>query len=168
MSSSDRSIEIKKKRREVSGKRVCKPDSVRRKVRDPDQVDRDANFARGDHSSGPDIAAGIKRPTRGSGEFAREQTLYGPGQPSPPIWPCTTRGFPCPECHHPGGGLLPHLFTLTRAVRPKEAGSRLFLKPAAEARPSPAVYFLWHFPWLNPHGPSPLALPGALPSNPRP
>ncbi len=39
---------------------------------------------------------------------------YGPGQPSPPIWPCSTRGFPCPGCCHPGGGLLPHLFTLTK------------------------------------------------------
>ena len=37
----------------------------------------------------------------------------GPGRPSPPIWPCSTRGFPCRECCHPRGGLLPHLFTLT-------------------------------------------------------
>jgi len=37
----------------------------------------------------------------------------GLGQPSPPIWPCTARGLPCPRCRHRGGGLLPHLFTLT-------------------------------------------------------
>src|SRR6267154_3160130 len=37
-----------------------------------------------------------------------------PGRLSPPIWPCTTRGFPCPRCHHRGGGLLPHLFTLAK------------------------------------------------------
>src|SRR3981081_3629419 len=36
-----------------------------------------------------------------------------PGQLSPPIWPCTTRGLPCrPDCSG-RGGLLPHRFTLT-------------------------------------------------------
>jgi hypothetical protein len=43
-----------------------------------------------------------------------ERLLSEPGQLSPPIWPCTTRGFPCPRCHHRGGGLLPHLFTLAK------------------------------------------------------
>ncbi len=38
----------------------------------------------------------------------------GPGRPSPPIWPCTTRGFPCLRCCHRSGGLLPHLFTLAK------------------------------------------------------
>jgi hypothetical protein len=37
-----------------------------------------------------------------------------PGRLSPPIWPCTTRGFPCPRCRHRSGGLLPHLFTLAK------------------------------------------------------
>jgi len=37
-----------------------------------------------------------------------------PGRLSPPIWPCTTRGFPCPRCYHRSGGLLPHLFTLAK------------------------------------------------------
>ena len=36
-----------------------------------------------------------------------------PGRLSPPIWPCTTRGFPCPRYRYRSGGLLPHLFTLT-------------------------------------------------------
>jgi hypothetical protein len=36
-----------------------------------------------------------------------------PGRLSPPIWPCTTRGFPCLACCQTSGGLLPHLFTLT-------------------------------------------------------
>ena len=39
--------------------------------------------------------------------------LGEPGRLSPPIWPCTTRGFPCLRCCHRSGGLLPHLFTLT-------------------------------------------------------
>jgi len=32
--------------------------------------------------------------------------------PSPPIWPCSRWGLPCPPCHHEGGALLPHRFTL--------------------------------------------------------
>src|SRR6185295_4977849 len=30
----------------------------------------------------------------------------------PPIWSCSVWGLPCPSCHHAGGALLPHLFTL--------------------------------------------------------
>ena len=60
-----------------------------------------------------------------------ERDAYGPGQPSPPIWPCSTRGFPCPECRHPGGGLLPHLFTLAKCARPMEASPRFCRGPAA-------------------------------------
>jgi hypothetical protein len=33
-----------------------------------------------------------------------------------PIWPCTRWGFPCPVACAPGGGLLPHLFTLALPV----------------------------------------------------
>ena len=36
----------------------------------------------------------------------------------PPIWSCSVWGFPCPGCHHPGGALLPHLFTLASGGRP--------------------------------------------------
>jgi hypothetical protein len=43
-----------------------------------------------------------------------ERLLSEPGRLSPPIWPCTTRGFPCPRCRHRSGGLLPHLFTLAK------------------------------------------------------
>ena len=83
------------------------------------------------------------------GQSARscERNAYGPGQPSPPIWPCSTRGFPCPGCCHPGGELLPHLFTLAKCARPKEACSRFFREPVAAVQASPAVSFLWHFPW---------------------
>jgi len=51
----------------------------------------------------------------GHGECDAERHA-GPGQPSPPIWPCTMRGLPCAGCCHPAGGLLPHLFTLTGAA----------------------------------------------------
>jgi hypothetical protein len=72
---------------------------------------------RGDHSSRSRIASGLKQPTRGLQRLAPfERDAYGPGRPSPPIWPCSTRGFPCPGCCHPGGGLLPHLFTLTKCA----------------------------------------------------
>jgi hypothetical protein len=36
--------------------------------------------------------------------------------PGSPIWPCTRWGFPCRVACASRGALLPHLFTLTRAV----------------------------------------------------
>src|SRR5258706_10926927 len=51
--------------------------------------------------------------------FSRERRklsfalLDEPGRLSPPIWPCTTRGFPCLVCCQTSGGLLLHRFTLT-------------------------------------------------------
>jgi len=50
-----------------------------------------------------------------------------PGRLSPPIWPCTTRGFPCPRCHHRSGGLLPHLFTLAKRCEHFEDVSQVSL-----------------------------------------
>jgi hypothetical protein len=58
----------------------------------------------------------------------------GAGNPGPviqessPIWSCSMRGLPCPRYRYRGGGLLPHLFTLTPTQRVE------------------AVSFLWHFP----------------------
>ena len=60
----------------------------------------------------------------------------------PPIWPCSVWGLPCPSCHHAGGALLPHLFTLATPV----TGSS-------------AVCFLWHFPWGRPRWPLTSTLP---------
>ena len=42
-------------------------------------------------------------------------TDNGAGNASSPIWPCSGWGLQCPGCYHPGGGLLPRLFTLTPA-----------------------------------------------------
>lgn len=79
---------------------------------------------RGDHSSGLGIAAGLERPTRG---------FNGPGQPFPPIWSCSARGFPCrPDCSG-RGGLLPHRFTLARAPWPISTNLRFCLESAMEA-----------------------------------
>jgi len=49
----------------------------------------------------------------------------GPGQPSPPIWPCTTRGLPCLGRCRPSGGLLPHLFTLALRSQPFHGGPKV-------------------------------------------
>ena len=98
----------------------------------------------------------------------------GPGQPSPPIWPCTTRGLPCLERCRPSGGLLPHRFTLALHSLPVKDEPKVFLRLVIEAfavrlrlpQAAPAVYFLWHCPWPSPRRPDPLALPGALPFSP--
>lgn len=63
--------------------------------------------------------------------------------PGFPIWPCSRWGLPCPLNYSRGGGLLPHLFTLTLINR--------------------AVCFLWSYP-------SPFdaqELPGSLPCGAR-
>ena len=51
--------------------------------------------------------------------------------PRSPIWPCTRWGFPCLRACAWSGGLLLHLFTLTRL--------RSFERRQA-------VYSLWHYP----------------------
>jgi len=111
---------------------------------------------RDDHSSSPGLATGIQRPTRGfilprnlhhavGSASAFTNALSEPGQLSPPIWSCTSRGLPCPRCCHRGGGLLPHLFTLTgdRTIRDVP---KVFLR-AITGYVSQAVYSLWHCPW---------------------
>ena len=42
------------------------------------------------------------------------RSLNGTGNPGLPIWSCSQWGLPCPLDYSRGGGLLPHLFTLTR------------------------------------------------------
>ena len=67
------------------------------------------------HSSGPRITAGLKRPTRRlwRTEPARAPVFWS----FLPIWSCSVWGLPCPPHYCGGGALLPHLFTLTRALR---------------------------------------------------
>ena len=89
------------------------------------------------HSSGPCVTAGLKRPTR---------EPCGPHDRSP-IWSCSGWGLPCHACCQARGALLPHHFTLTRAL-PKQLR---------------AVYFLWHFPWTC----ALQELPGTLPCGAR-
>jgi len=52
----------------------------------------------------------------GGSAFAFANLLIEPGRLSPPIWPCTTRGFPGSRYCYRDGGLLPHLFTLAKRI----------------------------------------------------
>jgi hypothetical protein len=79
------------------------------------------------HSSRPAITGRLKRPTRKFDASSRD-VVWCLHQDSFPIWSCSAWGLPCPGHYCPSGALLPHLFTLTSALRPK------------------AVYSLWHFP----------------------
>jgi hypothetical protein len=69
--------------------------------------------AGGDHSSGPDVAVRLERPTRS----------HRAGHATP-VWSCFGWGFPCPACHQAGGALLPHHFTLTRPDASANLGGR--------------------------------------------
>jgi len=70
------------------------------------------------HSSGPRITARLKRPTRRlwRAEPARASRSLRSEPGSLPIWSCSVWGLPCPLHYCNGGALLPHLFTLTRAL----------------------------------------------------
>jgi len=116
------------------GGRACKPDSVpaapcrSRLRRETFSTSRSA--VSGDHSSRSRLTPRLEQPTRGLTLFnapKRSEQVpssrvsgsqgSGPGQPSPPIWPCTTRGLPCLPCCHGSGGLLTRLFTLAQRNR---------------------------------------------------
>src|SRR5215470_14852282 len=110
---------------------------------------------RGDHSSRSRFAPRLEQPTRGfsfAAAFAatneahllQEGVLNEPGRLSPPIWPCTTRGFPCLVCRQTSGGLLPHRFTLACGISFETSCRFPCSMPPCSI--SPAVYFLWHFP----------------------
>jgi hypothetical protein len=122
---------------------------------------------RSDHSSRSRIAPGLQQPTRGSPRcHFLKCRAYGPGQPSPPIWPCSTRGFPSLARCRASGGLLPHLFTLTKRAQPEEAGPRSYLEPAAEVFAHRRFIFCGTFRSREAGrstSRNPLALPGALP-----
>src|SRR5258707_11403803 len=66
--------------------------------------------------------------------------LGEPGRFSPPIWPCTTRGFPCLRCRHRSGGLLPHLFTLAKRCVHFEDVSQVSLRDATVLRSAGGLF----------------------------
>ena len=66
--------------------------------------------------------------------------LSEPGRLSPPIWPCTTRGFPCLRCCHRSGGLLPHLFTLAKPSERFEDVPQVFLRDATVLLPAGGIF----------------------------
>ena len=72
--------------------------------------------------------------------LAFANVLSEPGRLSPPIWPCTTRGFPCLRCHHRSGGLLPHLFTLAKLSERCEDVPQVFLRDATVLLPAGGIF----------------------------
>src|SRR4029077_186401 len=65
------------------------------------------------------IAERLKRPTRKFGASSRDAFWILLSGNSFPIWSCSVWGLPCPVHYCAGGALLPHLFTLTRGLRPR-------------------------------------------------
>jgi len=59
-----------------------------------------------------------------------------------PIWPCTRWGFPCRVACASRGGLLHHLFTLTRASCETQAVYSLWHCPSGRFTPSPPACIL--------------------------
>ena len=87
--------------------RACKPDSVPA-----------ARAAGSDHSSSPVVAHEIVATNPGASA--------GPTSGAP-LFGLAPRGvFPVPPCHHDGGALLPHLFTLATRESPREFGGVVF------------------------------------------
>ena len=145
------------------GGQACKPDSVRRAARKGSCVAAIIPLrpsSRGDSSGLPEGWCGA----------SCDDAAVGPGQPSPPIWPCTTRGLPCrPDCSR-RGGLLPHLFTLAmRAAYGRPPGG--FASQPSPSRRTGGIFSVALSVAVPPRHavrtrllrPGALALPGALP-----
>jgi len=84
-----------KTRIHVSAEWACKPDPV---AAPPFRTRRPAIIP-----LAPRLPAGSSDLPGGFGRASLDR---------PPIWSCSVWGLPCPSCHHAGGALLPHLFTL--------------------------------------------------------
>ena len=96
-------ITMRRSKQKVFAEWVCKPDPV------PRLRTRAAIIP-----LAPRLPAGSSNLPGGFGRASLER---------PPIWSCSVWGLPCPSCHHAGGALLPHLFTLaTPAFDPEFGG----------------------------------------------
>ena len=97
--------------------------------RKPGSVARDGRPSRaGGHSSGTLVTERLVRPTQGLGRTTLER---------PSTWPCSGWGLPCRNRYRLRGGLLPHLFTLTRGAK---AARAVYFSVALSSRfPSPGV-----------------------------
>jgi hypothetical protein len=80
-----------------SGRRVCKPDSVRRVSTPRFASEPFRPTRRGDHSSGSRIAPGLKRPTRGSREFTTRANSVRAGPALPSYLTLLHAGFSVPR-----------------------------------------------------------------------
>src|SRR5271169_1983645 len=85
--------------RTASAEWVCKPDSVAALVGRPAIIPLAPRLPAGSS----DLPGGFSRASL----------------KRPPIWSCSVWGLPCPTCHHAGGALLPHLFTLATRGKPR-------------------------------------------------
>src|SRR5215470_9375760 len=70
-----------------------------------------------------------------------------------PIWSCSVWGLPCPAHYCAGGALLPHLFTLTSALRLRRyafcCAFRLsVLTPTSRTLSGTLLYGVRTFLWL--------------------
>ena len=82
----------------------------------------------GGHSSRAPVTERLERPTQGLGRTTLER---------PSTWPCSGWGLPCHNRYRLRGGLLPHLFTLTRGAEATRAVS--FSVALSSRFPSPGV-----------------------------
>ena len=123
-----------------------------------------------DHSSRSRIASGLKQPTRGSQQSLLRVSCIRAGPALPSYLALLHAGFSVPRVSPPGRWALTPPFHHCQ-MRSTERGEPAVLPWACRrVRITPAVYFLWHFPWprlrVSPSRNArrnPLALPGALP-----
>ena len=92
-------------KRKVCGSRTCKPNSVCR-VAPAGRPFLWAGHCCPALATYPEVVA-----RRASTRTALQRLSF-------PIWSCSVWGLPCPRHYCRGGALLPHLFTLTPALRP--------------------------------------------------
>ena len=104
-----------------------------------------------------------------------DDAVVGPGQPSPPIWPCTTRGLPCRLNCSRRGGLLPHLFTLAMRAACGRPPGDFASRPSPKRRTGGIFSVALSVAAPPRHAlrtrllrPGALVLPGALPISPQP
>src|SRR6188768_2988871 len=95
-------------RRNKKHTRRANPRDVVAASRKPGSVARFGHpFRAGGHSSGTSVTERLVQPTQGLGRAALER---------PSTWPCSGWGLPCRNRYRLRGGLLLHLFTLTRGA----------------------------------------------------
>src|SRR6267143_5550614 len=124
-------LHLRLTKQENYGGRACKPDSVPHANRKRPAYAAIIPLGHDSHRDSSTLPEGSHprwlAPPQKERVHSHERSLIEPGRLSPPIWPCTARGFPCPRCCHRSGGLLPHLFTLAKRCEHFEDVSQVSL-----------------------------------------